>query len=102
MSTFPAQVLSASLLFCAIASTHASAQPLSVPLEQNGISYVTGGIGEDEVKTFYTVAPKYNVRITLTAKSGHYLSDVDVRISAGTRSLLPVRNSRPFPLRAGQ
>jgi hypothetical protein len=96
MSIFTARVLSASLLFCAIASVGVSAQTLPVPAEQNGIRYVTGGIGEDEVKAFHSVAPKYNVRIALAAKSGHYLSDVDVRISAGTRSVLSVRTAGPF------
>ncbi|OUL95701.1 hypothetical protein [Paraburkholderia hospita] len=96
MTIFPAQVLSASLLLLAIASVSVSAQPLPPPAEQNGIRYVTGGIGEDEVKALNSVASKYNVRITLVAKSGHYLSDVDVRISAGTRSILSVRTAGPF------
>jgi len=100
-----AKVLTASLLFWAIANASVSAQPLAAPAEQNGIRYVTGGIGEDEVKAFHSVASKYNVRITLVAKSGHYLSDVNVRISAGRRSLLSVRTAGPFlfvQLPAGQ
>ncbi|MDR5799223.1 MULTISPECIES: carboxypeptidase regulatory-like domain-containing protein [Caballeronia] len=96
MLIFLARVFSTSLLFSAIVCANVSAQPLPVPAEHNGIRYVTGGIGEDEVKAFRSVAPRYNVRITLSAKSGHYLSDVDVKISAKTRSLLSVRTAGPF------
>lgn len=96
MSIFRARVFSTSLLVGAILCASVSAQPLPAPAVQNGIRYVTGGIGEDEVKAFHSVAPKYNLRVTLSAKSGHYLSDVDVRIYAGTRSLLVIRTAGPF------
>jgi hypothetical protein len=64
-----------------------SAQPLPTPTEQNGIRYVTVGIGEDEVKAFHSVAPNYNVRIPLAVKSGHYLSD-DVSHAPAVVSIL--------------
>lgn len=99
MSNISARVLAALLVSCALASTHVSAQTpqaAPAPVERNGVTYITGGIGEDEVRAFREVAPKYNLRITLASKAGHYLSDINVRITSGTRLVLAVRTEGPF------
>ncbi|AJG24100.1 hypothetical protein [Cupriavidus basilensis] len=47
----------------------------------NGISYVSGGIGEDEVKAMRSIAGRFNVRLGFyDAKGGAALSDVVVTI----------------------
>ena len=73
----------------------AASPPHSDP--ETGISYITGGIGEDEVQEFRAAAPRYNLRMTFASKAGNYLSDVDVTITAGSgRHLLFVRTEGPF------
>lgn len=75
----------------------ASAAPTSQPEVQSGVSYITGGIGTDEVREFRAAAKKYNLRMTFASKAGNYLSDVDVTISdAGGRPVLAVRTEGPF------
>ncbi|VVE65200.1 carboxypeptidase regulatory-like domain-containing protein [Pandoraea anapnoica] len=75
---------------------------ISAPLAKHetapsGVAYITGGIGEDEVRQFHEAAGKYNLRMTFATTSGSYLSDVDVVISdAAGRSILAVRTEGPF------
>jgi hypothetical protein len=84
-------------LFLACTSGAALAQSLAQPASQNGISYVTGGVGEDEVQAFRTVAPRYNLRMTFALKTGSYLSDVDVTITSATgQSVMTVHTEGPF------
>ena len=86
------------LLFvpCILASAQLFAQTAPAPIARNGVTYITGGIGEDEVQAFRAAATRYNMRITLASKSGHYLSDVDIKITSGQRDVLSVRTEGPF------
>lgn len=85
------------LLACLWMAGGASAAPASQPEKHPGSSYITGGIGEDEVKEFRAAASKYNLRMTFASKAGNYLSDVDVMIAdAGGRTVLAVRTEGPF------
>jgi hypothetical protein len=85
------------LLFCAWASGTALAQSLPQPASQNGVTYITGGVGEDEVQAFRAAAPRYNLRMTFASKTGNYLSDIDVTITSGAgRPILSVRTGGPF------
>lgn len=86
------------LLFvpCILASAQIFAQTAPTPIARNGVTYITGGIGEDEVQAFRSVAARYNMRITLASKAGHYLSDVDIKITSGQREVLSVRTEGPF------
>jgi hypothetical protein len=83
-------------LVCALAPMSVSAQTPPTPIERNGVAYISGGVGEDEVQAFRRAASGYNLRITFAAKSGQYLSDVDVRIVSGERTVLAVRTDGPF------
>jgi hypothetical protein len=86
-----------SLVFCACVNGAALAQSLPQPASQNGISYITGGVGEDEVQAFRAAAANYNLRMTFASKTGSYLSDIDVTISSGAgRLVLTVRTEGPF------
>lgn len=96
MSTLSTRLIAALFVPCILASTVGMAQTIPSPLVRNGVTYVTGGIGEDEVQAFREVAAKYNMRITLASKTGHYLSDVDVKIVSGQREVLAVRTEGPF------
>jgi hypothetical protein len=84
-------------LFFACVSGAALAQSLPQPALQNGISYITGGVGEDEVQAFRAAAANYNLRMTFASKTGSYLSDIDVTITSGAgRSVLTFRTEGPF------
>ncbi|KVF75884.1 hypothetical protein WS75_13820 [Burkholderia sp. FL-7-2-10-S1-D7] len=72
------------------------AQTSTEPIVRNGVAYITGGIGQDEVTAFRDVAPRYNLRITFTSKRGHYLSDVDVTLSSGKSTILDAHTMGPF------
>jgi len=72
------------------------ADTVLTPVEHDGVTYVTGGIGSDEAGAFREAASRYNLRMTFTSKTGEYLSDVDVTISSGMRHLLTVRTTGPF------
>jgi hypothetical protein len=96
MSNISARPLAALFVSCILASAQVFAQSAPAPIAHNGITYVTGGIGEDEVHAFHEVAANYNMRITLASKAGHYLSDVEVKITSGQREVLVVRTAGPF------
>lgn len=84
-------------LVCVCATGSALARSLPQPASQNGVSYITGGVGEDEVRAFRAAAPGYNLRMTFASKTGNYLSDVDVTITSGAgRPVLSVRTEGPF------
>ncbi|MDE1144038.1 MAG: carboxypeptidase regulatory-like domain-containing protein [Paraburkholderia tropica] len=73
------------------------AMPASAPVRHNGISYITGGIGQTEVEAFRAQAQQYNLRMTFTTKSGAFLSDVDVSIwNMSRHRVLRVRTEGPF------
>ncbi|AWV01889.1 carboxypeptidase regulatory-like domain-containing protein [Burkholderia sp. JP2-270] len=87
------------LLACVLSSAApnvAFAQSVPAAIRQNGIAYVTGGVGADEIAAFRAVAPRYNLRITLASKAGEYLSDVDITISSGKVSILDAHTAGPF------
>ncbi|SAL05650.1 hypothetical protein AWB81_07249 [Caballeronia arationis] len=84
-------------LICVCANGAALVQSLPQPASQNGISYITGGVGEDGVLAFRAAAPSYNLRMKFASKTGNYLSDVDVTITSGAgRPVLTVRTEGPF------
>ncbi len=47
---------------------------------QNGVEYVSGGVGDDELKALNALRDRFNLKLTLALKSGHYVSDATVRI----------------------
>ncbi|AXF12638.1 hypothetical protein CUJ91_32060 (plasmid) [Paraburkholderia graminis] len=84
-------------LISASVQVDALAQSVSRPASQNGVSFITGGVGEDEVAAFRSAAHRYNLRMTLASKAGSYLSDVDVTITSKSgRLVLAVRTEGPF------
>jgi hypothetical protein len=47
---------------------------------QNGITFVTGGIGKPEAAAMKAAAGHYDLMITFADRSGDYVADVDVKI----------------------
>jgi hypothetical protein len=49
--------------------------------QNNGIRYVSGGIGEHDAAHMKKLQPDFRLKFTFAASSGHYLSGVDVAIT---------------------
>ena len=67
------------------------------PVTENGVTYVTGGVGEDESSAIRAMSSKFNLRMLFAGKDGTYLSDVDVVVTgASGASVVAVRTSGPM------
>lgn len=68
-------------------------------LRQNGIEYVSGGIGEEQVAAMRQLASRYSLSVMVAARGGEYLSDVDVTIASATgKNVFSVRTDGPYLL----
>ncbi|GAB3551715.1 hypothetical protein GCM10027343_36330 [Noviherbaspirillum agri] len=66
---------------------------------ENGVKYVCGGIGRDEVASLERAASDYDLMMTFAASNGAYLADVDVAIAdARGRTVLNVTCDGPILL----
>lgn len=73
-------LLSSSLLFSGACLADDTAAGMTA-MTQNGISYVSGGIGEAQQQALKAMRKDYNLWLTFAIeKSGEYLADVKVRI----------------------
>lgn len=73
-------LLSSSLLFSGSCLADDTAAGMTA-MTQNGISYVSGGIGEAQQQELKAMRKDYNLLLTFAIeKSGEYLADVKVRI----------------------
>jgi hypothetical protein len=79
---------------CLTATSVLAAQPK----EQNGISYINGGVGHDEQDAMRALRADYNLRLTFATKqTGAYRSDVQLDIAdAKGASVLSVPNTGPM------
>lgn len=50
------------------------------PVVQNDVTYLCGGVGEEEVRLMKQQAKAYDLMLTFAARDGSYLADVDVDI----------------------
>lgn len=56
-------------------------QIAALPDSQSMLPFISGGIGESEVRELESVQNDYNLKLTLAAENGMYLADVPVRIT---------------------
>ena len=61
-------------------SIAAGAVQLNQPQSENGVSYVSGGVGESSEQAMREVANQYNLHLTFAAADGSYLADIPVTI----------------------
>ena len=54
---------------------------LPAPQQQGDISYLSGGIGENETEAMNEVKKQYNLRITSANKTGEYRGDTRIVVS---------------------
>lgn len=67
------------------------------PLQQNGISYLSGGVGEDEARAI-SQAQGYNLHVTFAiGPENKYVADVDIAIrNASGQTLLTLDETGPL------
>lgn len=84
--------------FLAACLTPAAVLAAQTPQQQNGITYINGGVGAEEQNTMRSQRADYNLLLTFANKqSGAYRSDVqlDITDAKGT-NLLSAANTGPM------
>jgi hypothetical protein len=88
-----AAVLGAALML----AVPAAAQVMPAPQTQNGITFVTGGVGQERAAAFRQVASDYNLRATFTAPGGAFMANVKVDLQdAQGKTLVSTITEGPF------
>lgn len=72
----------------------------ALPLEvqsSNGVNYLNGGIGDEELQSLKSQAGQYNLHIMLSARNGEYISDVTFKImDAKGATLVSINDAGPY------
>ena len=94
MKTMITFLLAAILVSYTVQAQDLSPQPRTV----EGVTFVSGGIGENEVQEMLTMKKEYNLHLMFVEKdTGAYLADVRVRIlDAKGTSILDSVSEGPF------
>ena len=62
-----------------------------------GISYITGGVGEEELAYLKAQEQNFNVRVLIKAKSGDFISEIAVHITNSKKAeILRVESAGPY------
>jgi hypothetical protein len=85
-------------LVMALAACLSAPAVAAQPKEQNGITYINGGVGTDEQNAMRALRADYNLQLTFATKpTGAYRSDVQLDIAeARGSSVLNVANAGPM------
>lgn len=82
-----------------LAVTPSDAIPAPSVREFQGVRYMTGGVTEDERAQLGGIAKDFNLKLIFAEKSGDYLSNVAVVVSAGGgRKVLELTSEGPLVL----
>lgn len=87
------------ILPCFLFSLHAFAdEDLIKPQTQGDVTFVSGGIGEDERNALKTIKGDYNLNLLFAAKgSGEFAADINVRIAdAKGNTLVETATDGPY------
>lgn len=60
------------------------------------ISYINGGISDEETAELKAKSGEYNLQIMISATTGEFISDVNVNITGGGKSLVSVDDAGPY------
>ena len=67
------------------------------PATSNGVTYINGGISDEETAELKAKSGNYNLHVMLSAPNGEYISDVRLRIlDARGASLISVDDAGPY------
>jgi len=72
----------------------------SLPLEvqsMGGVTFITGGIGDEELEQIKASEHDYNLHILMSATGGAFVSDVDLRLTDATgKELVSIQGAGPY------
>lgn len=78
-------------------ATPAFSQVTLTPETQNGVAFVTGGIGRDKVEAFRAAASDFNLRATFSETTGAFIAGVGVELrDAQGKTLVNTKTQGPF------
>jgi hypothetical protein len=67
------------------------------PVQEGNMTYITGGVGDEERNALEAQAQYYNLKITNADKTGHYAADTNVTIqSKNGREMLSANDTGPL------
>jgi hypothetical protein len=90
-------MLLAGAVTAALAATPALADTMLKPVQDGGITYISGGIGLDEEDAIKAQAQNYNLQVTTSNTKGEWLADTNLSIAASDgREVLNVSNVGPL------
>jgi hypothetical protein len=69
---------------------------ISRGVTEQGLAYMTGGVGTDERKIMQSWAGDYNVKLAFAEMSGVYLSDVELWIEKDGREIVHETSNGPW------
>lgn len=73
--------------------------PVLVECIDNGIAYVSGGVGIEERKALRARENDFNLKLVFASVSGHYLSNIDVIIqNSKGDTLVKIKSDGPWVL----
>ena len=65
--------------------------------ESNGISYVSGGVGDEQQTALAAASKQFNLKLTLAGTTGHYMGGAEIRIDDTTgKTLLATSATGPM------
>lgn len=71
--------------------------PMPPTQTSNGVTFVTGGVGQSRIEAFRKAASDYNLRATFTAPDGAFMADVNVTLNdAQGNTLVTTITQGPF------
>jgi hypothetical protein len=85
------------------AGTQGAADPgagaLPAPQQSGGVTYITGGFGDNQANAFKEAGAKHSVMMVFSETGGAYLADVPVRIKAkGEGANVDIKAAGPYLL----
>ncbi len=87
----------AAIALAAMSYSPVAAQENVLPVyEQNGIAYVSGGVGKEESEALQATQANYNLRILNADQSGHFSGDTRIVISDMQHNVLLDATSGPL------
>jgi hypothetical protein len=98
-ATFHGSWIAAALGFAAAIFAHAAPAQSTLPMavHQGLATYITGGIGDDEVQVMKASASSYNLQISNSENDGHFTAGMDIVIRDGRgQEALRVQNIGPL------
>lgn len=86
------------LAAASLMAVHAYGQASMEPRTQGGVTYISGGIGLDDMEMLRELRPNYNLHLLFASQgSGQYLAEVNVKLlDAKGQTLLDAMADGPY------